>query len=398
MTVSSHRISRKAARFTESVIREMTRLAARYDAINLAQGFPNFPAPRAVKDAACAAIQKDVNQYSITWGSPGLRQAIAGKYKDLYNWEIDPDKEITVGCGATECMISAILALVDPGERILIFEPFYENYGPDAIISGASPVFVSLDAGQDWRFDPGAIERQICSTQEQGGIRALILNTPNNPSGKVFSIDELSELAHLAKRYDFYVLTDEIYEHIVYDGSEHHPIALLPGMKERTITVSAASKTFSVTGWRIGYIVAPQDLTNAIRKMHDFLTVGAAAPLQEAAAQALGLGPDYYRQLAAEYTERRDYLMDALQETGFRVWKPSGAYYIMADISSLTRLSDVEFVHQLVKEYRVAAVPGSSFYRDPLRGRHLIRFAFCKTLDVLEEAAKRLRRLKKDGA
>ena len=393
MTAGGHRISQKASRFTESVIREMTRLAKQYNAINLAQGFPNFSAPQAMKDAACEAIQNDINQYSVTWGSPRLRQAIARKYKDFYDWEVDPEKEITVGCGATECMISSILALVNAGDRVIIFEPFYENYGPDAIITGACPIFIPLDAEKDWAFDSRAMEQRIQSTQDQGGIRAMILNTPNNPSGKVFSVEELSELARLARRYDFYVLTDEIYEHILYDGNCHHPIALLPGMKERTITISAASKTFSVTGWRIGYVVAPEDLTNAIRKMHDFLTVGAAAPLQEAAAQALGMDSDYYRQLSAQYTERRDYLVAALQEVGFQVWKPSGAYYVMADISRVTELSDVEFVHQLVKEYGVAAVPGSSFYRDPGCGNHLIRFAFCKTLDVLQEAADRLLRL-----
>lgn len=391
----NERISQKAARFTESVIREMTRLAAQYNAINLAQGFPNFPAPQIIKDAACEAIQKDINQYSITWGSPTLRQAIAHKYKDFYNWEINPEKEITVACGSTECMISSILALVNPGERVVVFEPFYENYGPDAIIAGASPVFVPLDPAQDWSFDVEALEQRVQSALSKGGIRALILNTPNNPSGKVFSLQELSQLAQLARRYDFYVITDEIYEHIIYDGKCHHPIALLPGMRDRTITISGISKTFSVTGWRIGYIIAPQDLTNAIRKMHDFLTVGAAAPLQEAAARVLSMEHEYYRRLAQEYAERRDYLLAVLQEIGFKVWKPSGAYYVMVDISPVTELNDVEFVRLLVKEYGVATVPGSSFYHDPQWGRRLIRFAFCKTMDVLREAAQRLARVRK---
>lgn len=391
----NERISQKAARFTESVIREMTRLAAQYNAINLAQGFPNFPAPQIIKDAACEAIQKDINQYSITWGSPALRQAIAHKYKDFYNWEINPEKEITVACGSTECMISSILALVNPGERVVVFEPFYENYGPDAIIAGASPVFVPLDPAQDWSFDVEALEQRVQAALSKGGIRALILNTPNNPSGKVFSLQELSQLAQLARRYDFYVITDEIYEHIIYDGKCHHPIALLPGMRDRTITISGISKTFSVTGWRIGYIIAPQDLTNAIRKMHDFLTVGAAAPLQEAAARVLSMEHEYYRRLAQEYAERRDYLLAVLQEIGFKVWKPSGAYYVMVDISPVTELNDVEFVRLLVKEYGVATVPGSSFYHDPQGGRRLIRFAFCKTMDVLREAAQRLARVRK---
>lgn len=391
----NERISQKAARFTESVIREMTRLAAQYNAINLAQGFPNFPAPQIIKDAACEAIQKDINQYSITWGSPTLRQAIGHKYKDFYNWEINPEKEITVACGSTECMISSILALVNPGERVVVFEPFYENYGPDAIIAGASPVFVPLDPAQDWSFDVEALEQRVQAALGKGGIRALILNTPNNPSGKVFSLQELSQLAQLARRYDFYVITDEIYEHIIYDGKCHHPIALLPGMRDRTITISGISKTFSVTGWRIGYIIAPEDLTSAIRKMHDFLTVGAAAPLQEAAARVLSMEHEYYQRLAQEYAERRDYLLAVLQEIGFKVWKPSGAYYVMVDISPVTELNDVEFVRLLVKEYGVATVPGSSFYHDPQGGRRLIRFAFCKTMDVLREAAQRLARVRK---
>lgn len=394
MPTSPQRISQKAARFTESVIREMTRLAAQYDAINLAQGFPNFPASQLIKDAACEAIQNNVNQYSITWGSPHFRQAIADKYKEYYGWELNRDKEITVACGATECMVASILALVNPGERVLVFEPFYENYGPDTIIAGASPVFMPLDPNRDWSFDLDALEQKIQATLSRGGIRALILNTPNNPSGKVFSGEELSQIARLAGQYDFYVITDEIYEHIVYDGNRHQPIALLPGMRDRTVTISGLSKTFSVTGWRLGYILAPEDLTNAIRKMHDFLTVGAAAPLQEAGARALRIPHGYYEQLAAEYAERRDYLVAALRETGFKVWNPAGAYYIMADISPVTELGDVEFVRRLVKDFGVAAVPGSSFYHDPELGRHLIRFVFCKTMDVLQEAADRLVRLK----
>ena len=294
-------------------------------------------------------------------------------------------------------MISSMLALVDPGQRVAVFEPFYENYGPDAAIAGPNPVFVTLDEKRDWAFDPERLEQQIRSTQDQGGTRALILNSPNNPSGRVFSVEELSELARLAQRYNFYVITDEIYEHIIYDGNRHYPIALFPGMKNRTVTISSVSKTFSVTGWRVGYVVAPEDLTNAIRKMHDFLTVGAAAPLQEAAAEALGMDRDYYQRLAAEYTERRDYLVRVLQEVGFRVWKPSGAYYIMVDISPLTPLSDVEFTQRLIKDFGVASVPGSSFYHRPELGRHLIRFAFCKTLDVLHEAGNRLMRLRGTG-
>ncbi len=267
----------------------------------------------------------------------------------------------------------------------------YENYGPDAIIAGAFPLFASLDPNQDWAFDANLLEKQI---QEHKRVRALILNTPNNPTGKVFCSEELARLAWLAQRYDFYVITDEIYEHIIYDGKQHSPIALLPGMKERTITISALSKTFSVTGWRLGYILAHPDLSVAIRKMHDFLTVGAAAPLQDAGAKALAIEEDYYCQLADEYTQRRNYLMGVLKEARFQVWKPSGAYYIMADISPLTELNDVQFVQQLLKEYGIAAVPGSSFYHNPELGKRLIRFAFCKTFDVLQEAADRLTKLR----
>ncbi len=395
MTISRQRTSYKATQFTESVIREMTRLAVQHNAINLAQGFPNFPAPENIKKAACRAIHNDINQYAITWGSPRFRRAIAKRYQQSYGWKLDPEKEITVACGATECMIASILAVVNPGERVVIFEPFYENYVPDCIIAGASPLFVSLDPEHSWVFNTHSLQQQIEATGAEE-IRALILNSPNNPSGKVFSSEELSEISRLAQEYDFYVITDEIYEHITYDGKLHHPIALLPGMKERTITISGLSKTFSVTGWRIGDILAPEDLTSAIRKMHDFLTVGAAAPLQEAGLEAMKMGPSYYRELAATYAQRRDFLLGALTEVGFKVWKPSGAYYIMADISPVTKLGDVEFVHHLITHCGVAAVPGTSFYHTAVQGRQLIRFTFCKSLDILREARERLRRLSTD--
>jgi aminotransferase len=388
------RIADKAAQFTESVIREMTRLAQQHEAINLAQGFPNFAAPQFIKDAACDAIQADINQYSITWGAQSLRNSVSKKYSSFYGWDIDPEKEITVCCGATECMIASILALINPGERVLVFEPFYENYGPDAVIAGASPLFFPLDPDSNWSFDPEQLEQVISRQRNNGGIRALILNSPNNPTGKVFSLEELNCLADLARRYDFYVITDEIYEHIIYDGHRHYPIALLPGMKDRTITISGMSKTFSVTGWRVGYIIAPHDLTNAIRKMHDFISVGAAAPLQEAAARALTEDTDYFQRLSSLYVEKRDFTLEMLEQVGFRAWKPYGAYYVMADISPVTDLTDVAFARLLVEEYGVAVVPGSSFYHIPEDGEHLIRFAFCKTLGVLESAGERLLRLK----
>ena len=345
-------IGEKASRFTESVIREMTRLAYEHGAINLAQGYPNFAAPQAVKDAACRAIQEDVNQYAVTWGAPSFRRAVAEKYRRDYGWDVDPDVEVTVACGSTECMISTMLALVNPGEQVVVFEPFYENYGPDSIIAGATPIHVSLESESDWALDFDVLEGTIRQACDRGRLRALILNSPNNPSGKVFNSDELNRIAELAVRYDFYVFTDEIYEHILYDGHVHQPIALLPGMRERTVTISALSKTFSVTGWRVGYTIAPGHLAGAIRKMHDFLTVGSPAPLQEAGVTALAMESDYYDQLARDYLERRDFLMEALVELGFRIWKPAGAYYIMADISQVTDKDDVDFAAELVRELR----------------------------------------------
>lgn len=383
------RISHKAEQFTESVIREMTRLASQYQAINLAQGFPNFSAPQFIKDAACRAIQEDVNQYAVTWGAPELRQAIARSYQRFYDFPVDPDAQVTVCCGATECMISSLLAILNPGEHVIAFEPFYENYGPDAVIAGATPHFVALNPEADFAFSQSEMRALCESLVHRGGVRALILNSPHNPSGKVFSRQELLWLANLAQEFDFYLITDEIYEHIIYEG-QHHLIAAIEGAQDRTITISGLSKTFSVTGWRLGHIVAPPDVSNAIRKMHDFLTVGAPAPLQAAAATALEAPDSYYEGLGAGYRGKRDFMMEALRKVGFRVWEPSGAYYIMADISALTSQSDVQFVEQMIREIGVAAVPGSSFFHNPDQGRHLIRFAFCKTEDLLQEAAQRL--------
>ena len=371
----------------------MTRLASRHGAVNLSQGFPDFPAPGFIKEAACDAIRSDINQYAVTWGSLSLRQSLARYYQRFYGFEVDPEREMTVCCGATESMISAMLATVNPGENVIIFEPFYENYGPDAIISGATPHFVNLDPENDFSFDLDELKALVARLEESGGVRALILNTPNNPTGKVFSLQELEQLARLAVEFDFYILTDEIYEHIIYEG-KHHLMASLPAMRERTITISGLSKTFSVTGWRIGYILAPPDVTSAIRKMHDFLTVGAPAPLQEAGARALEAPDSYFEKLRNDYAERRDFLVGALRDSGFRVWEPSGAYYIMAEISGLTDLDDVRFVDWMIRDIGVAAVPGSSFYHRPERGRQLVRFAFCKSMDLLKEAAHRLGRLR----
>ncbi len=376
--------SQKAARFTESVIRDMTRQARQYGAVNLAQGFPDFGAPDILKQAASEALFADINQYAITWGAKRLRDAIAAKAARDLDLAIDPETEITVTCGATEAMIATMLALVDPGDEVIIFEPFYENYGPDAILSGAVPRFVPLHP-PDWTYDHAELERAFGPR-----TRAVVLNTPNNPTGKVFTRDEMQEIAALCLKWDALVFTDEIYEHLVYDGAEHVAMATLPGMRERTVTINGLSKTYSVTGWRVGWTLAPPDLTNAIRKVHDFLTVGAPAPLQEAGARALELPAAYYQQLVAGYRERRDFLLSALETAGFGCWKPRGAYYIMTDIASFGFSDDVAFSTWLVREIGVAPVPGSSFYSEPGRGARQVRFCFPKQRDTLEDAARRL--------
>ncbi len=380
--------ARRTQSFTESVIRGMTRLASEHGAINLAQGFPNFPAPDVLKEAAAGAIRADVNQYAITWGAKRLRDALARKYADWYGMSVNPETEITVTCGATEAMASALLAIVDPGDEVIVFEPFYENYGPDAKLCGAKPVYVPLAATQELDLDRLA-------AAFSGRTRAIIVCTPNNPTGRVLSRRELEAIAELCRRHDAYAVTDEIYEHIYYEG-EHIPIATLDGMMGRTITISGASKTFSVTGWRIGTIVAHRDATDAIRKVHDFLTVGAPAPLQEAVAVGLEtLGDDYYERLVHEYRARRDLLCRALVDAGFRCTPPQGAYYVLADYSAISELPDDAFSLWLTKEIGVAPVPGSSFFSRPELGRRLVRFAFCKTEEMLAEAARRLARVRR---
>jgi len=379
------RTARRTRTFTESVIREMTRVARESDAVNLAQGFPDFPAPDVLKEAAADAIRRDVNQYAITWGAPSLRRALAGKYRSRYGMAVDAEREITITCGATEAMAAVMLALIDPGDEVIILEPFYENYGPDAILSEAKPVFLTLEP-------PGyRLERDRLAALVTPRTRAIVLNSPNNPMGRVFGREELQAVADLCLEHDLLAFTDEIYEHILYQG-EHIPLATFPGMAERTVTVSGLSKTFSITGWRVGTIVAPPDLTNAIRKVHDFLTVGAPAPLQEACAVGLErLGADYYASLASGYAERGRILLAALQDVGFHCQMPEGAYYILADFSELSTDNDTTFSKRLAREAGVAAVPGSSFFSEPERGRSLVRFAFCKQIETLEEAGARLR-------
>jgi aspartate/methionine/tyrosine aminotransferase len=388
-----HFLSDKVEHFTESVIREMTRQAMLYGAVNLAQGFPDFPAPAEIKRAAQEAIAAEVNQYAITWGAKSLRNAIARQMQEWQGIAVDPETQITVCCGSTEAMISTLLAVCNKGDEVVIFEPFYENYGPDAVLSGAKPVFVKLrppkSGNDEWTFD----ERELRAAFH-GQTKAIILNTPNNPTGKVFTRSELELIRDLCVEFNVLAITDEIYEHILYDGTQHISMASLEGMSERTVTINGLSKSYSVTGWRVGWAVGPSAVTNAIRKVHDFLTVGAPAPLQEAGAAALGLPRAYYENLATGYKARRDRLMPALTEAGFRCFRPRGAYYVMTDISAFGFTDDVAFTKYLVKEIGVAAVPGSSFYNDPKDGAKQVRFAFCKKDATLDEAGKRLRKLR----
>ena len=382
-----NRVSAKSATFTESVIREMTRVAMEHDAINLAQGFPDFPCPPELKAAAAAAIDADHNQYAVTWGVPDFRRAIAGKVARTYpGWIVDPETELCVTCGSTEAMIATCLALLDPGDEVVIFEPWYENYGPDTILSGAVPRYVRLRP-PDWTFDPSELADAFGPR-----TRAIVVNTPHNPTGKVFSRDELENIAALCQRWDVYVFTDEIYEHIQYLGAGGHiPPATVAGLEDRTVTINALSKTYAVTGWRVGWTIAPPVLTSAIRKVHDFLTVGAAAPLQHAGVAAMAMPADYYDNMATEYRERRDVLCTALADAGFDVNVPDGAYYVMCGTRSLDAgADDVAFAKHLATSVGVAAVPGSSFFSDPDDGRRLIRFAFPKRLETLLAAGRRL--------
>jgi aspartate/methionine/tyrosine aminotransferase len=385
-------VSRKASLFTESVIREMTREALKHGAVNLSQGFPDFAAPEDIKQVAMQAIANDINQYAITWGAREFREAIAKKTKWYLGLEIDPESELTVTCGSTEGMIAAMMATVDPGEEVVVFEPFYENYAPDAILSDARPRYVSLRA-PDWSFDKDEL-RAAFNTK----TKAIIICNPNNPTGKVFRREEMEFIAGLCQEFDALCFTDEIYEHIIYprEGVEiqHISMAQLEGMRERTVIVNSMSKTYSVTGWRVGYCIAPPEITSGIRKVHDFLTVGAAAPLQAAGAYALTLPPDYYERLQTEYRARRNVLLPVLENAGFQTFSPDGAYYIMTDISAFGFASDVEFTRHLIRDIGVACVPGSSFYSEPARGAQQVRFCFCKKDETLMLAAERLEKLR----
>lgn len=406
-----NRISNKAASFTESVIREMSRVATKYNAVNLGQGFPDFAAPEDIKRVAMQAIEADHNQYAITWGVKSFRDAIAEKTRWFLNLEIDPETEITVTCGSTEGMIAGMLATVDKGEEVIVFEPFYENYAPDAILSDAIPRHVPLyQTANGWHF-----ERDELRAAFNEKTKAIIICNPNNPTGKVFSMEELEFIAELCKEFDALAFTDEIYEHIIYQTENgkrkteneeiqnlkskvqnptHISMAQIDGMRERTVVVNSLSKTYSVTGWRVGYAIAPPDITGAIRKVHDFLTVGAANPLQHAGAYALSLPPDYYDALQKEYQAKRDYIVPVLQNTGLKCEMPEGAYYVMTDISAFGFKNDIDFTRFLIQEIGVAVVPGSSFYHDKSLGSQKVRFCFCKKDETLEAAAERLQQLK----
>jgi aspartate/methionine/tyrosine aminotransferase len=379
--------SARTQNFKESVIREMTRLAFQYGAVNLAQGFPDFAAPPEIKAAAQRAIAEDVNQYSITWGARPFREAIARYYIDHYGFEVDPETEITVCCGSTEGMIATLLALLNPGEEVIVFEPFYENYWPDSQLCGAICRYVSLQP-PDWTFDPAELRHAFNQR-----TRAVIVNTPNNPSGRVFTRAELTLIGGLCNEFDCLLITDEIYEHITFEGHMHVPPATLPGLRDRCVLVNSLSKTFSVTGWRVGWVIAPPELTASIRKVHDFLTVGAASPLQQAGITALQSGSAYYHELSANYQHKRNTLLEILEHAGFRCYSPQGAYYIMCDITSAGFSDDVLLARQMVEQVGVAAVPGSSFFSEPAAGAHLIRFCFAKKMETLQAAAERLEKL-----
>jgi aspartate/methionine/tyrosine aminotransferase len=399
--IARRMLSAKAEQFTESVIREMTRLALKHDAVNLSQGFPDFAAPNEVKEAARQAISDDINQYAITWGAKPLRDAIVEKFAATQGVTVDPERELTICCGSTEAMMSSMMAIINPGDEIVVFEPFYENYGPDAILSGATPRFVKMRPPQNekdvWSFD----ERELAAAFGSQ-TKAIILNTPNNPTGKVFTRAEFEFIRDLCVRWNCYCITDEIYEHILYDGTEHITMAAIDGMRDRTIVINGMSKTYSVTGWRVGWAIAPPDATQAIRKVHDFLTVGAAAPLQQAGALALKLPQTYYDNLAANYAKKRARLLSILKNSGFTVYKPRGAYYIMTDISRFhfdeakypADSRDVSFAKYLVEHIGVACVPGSSFYNNAQDGASQVRFTFCKKEETLAAAEARFANLR----
>lgn len=378
-------LNKKIDKFSDSVIRRMTRIANKYDAINLSQGFPDFDPPEKLKESLKEVAGGSIHQYSVTWGSENFRKALAKKQSKFMGLDIDPENEIVVTCGSTEAMMAAMMTVCSPGDKVVVFSPFYENYAADAILSGAEPIYVNLEP-PEFNFDPAELEAAL-----KQGVKALILCNPSNPSGKVFSRSELETIAQLVEKYDTFVITDEVYEHIVYPPHQHTYFASLPGMFKRTISCSSLSKTYSITGWRLGYLIAPAEIINGAKQIHDFLTVGAASPLQEAAVTALKFEDQYYQELEKKYEKKRDFFLSGLDEIGLKYTKPQGAYYIMVDISEFNFEDDLEFCEWMIKEVGVAAVPGSSFFKEDIN--HLIRFHYAKKKDTLEKALKRLEKL-----
>lgn len=385
--MSKIRSAKRVSSFADSVFGEMTRLARLHNAVNLSQGFPDFEAPQAIKDAACTAIQAEQNQYAPPYGTAAFREAIASDFTRRYGLAVDPDEQVTVCCGSTEAMMASMLACLDPGDEVIVFEPFYENYGPDAIIAGAEPRYIRMRE-PEWRFDADELKKAF-----NNKTRAIVINSPNNPTGKVFTREELTLIAELCQKWDVLAISDEIYERIVYSGHAHVPMATIPGMAERTITTNGLSKTYSVTGWRIGWAISPVALTGGIRKMHDFLTVAAPTPFHDAGVAAMSLPDSFYTELLGDYQKKRDLMLEILSRHGFTAYQPGGAYYVMADIKRFGFTSDSEFAQYLVKEIGVATVPGSSFYIDPASAPQSVRFCFSKRDETLFEADKRLARL-----
>src|SRR5262245_55370794 len=385
--MSRIRSAKRVSSFADSVFGEMTRLARLHNAVNLSQGFPDFEAPQAIKDAACTAIQAEQNQYAPPYGTAAFREAIAADFTRRYGVPIDPDEQVTVCCGSTEAMMASMIACIDPGDEVIVFEPFYENYGPDAILAGAEPKYIRMRE-PDWSFDPDELKKAF-----NNRTRAIVINSTNNPTGKVYTREKLMFIAELCQKWDVLAISDEIYERIVYGGQTHVPMASIPGMADRTITTNGLSKTYSVTGWRIGWAISPPSLTGGIRKMHDFLTVAAPTPFHDAGVAAMSMPSAFYSELAADYQRKRDLMLEILGRHGFAAFSPGGAYYVMTDVSRFGFASDSEFAVYLVKEIGVATVPGSSFYSDPAAAPQSVRFCFSKRDETLHEADRRLARL-----
>lgn len=380
------KLSSRSECFTDSVIRRMTRISDEYGAINLSQGFPDFDPPKEITDRLAQVSKDGPHQYAITWGAKNFRDALAEKYKHFSGISIDPEKEIVVTCGSTEAMMAAMMSIVNPGDKVIVFSPFYENYGADTILSGAVPVYVPL-VPPEFNFDKNALEEAF-----RQNVSAIIICNPSNPGGKVFTLEELEYIASLAQKYDAYVITDEVYEHIVYAPNKHVYMQALPGMRERTVVCNSLSKTYSITGWRLGYVIASPEIIERVKKVHDFLTVGAAAPLMEAAVKGLEFDDSYYEELAAHYTHMKEVFVGGLKKLGFKYTDPQGAYYVLVDVSEFGVRDDLKFCEWMIKNVGVAAVPGSSFFKEEVN--NLVRFHFAKSDSTLNEAIKRLSTLK----